>query len=140
MKDSTQHHVNKPQTKPYNNKQPHKSLTNSAPVVNIPPKENKENTDKAYTGPKKSEISSQVDPKAVVHKIVNTEISLPLRQILGTSKELCSTHTKHTPNMLTSVEYAIHYALKLWMSLLLCDEHNTHVDVFSTTSNAIDRP
>ncbi len=39
MKDSTQHHVNKPQTKPYNNNQPHKSLTNSAPVVTIPPKE-----------------------------------------------------------------------------------------------------
>ena len=42
-------------------------------------------------GPRQSEVSSQIDTKAVVQEILNTEISLPLRKILGTSKEISHT-------------------------------------------------
>jgi len=40
---------------------------------------------------RQSEISSQVDTRSVVQEILDTEIALPLRKILGSSKELSST-------------------------------------------------
>ncbi|KAF9526832.1 hypothetical protein CPB83DRAFT_735508, partial [Crepidotus variabilis] len=47
--------------------------------------------DKTRGAPRQSEVSSQIDTKAVVQEILNTEISLPLRKILGTSKEISHT-------------------------------------------------
>jgi hypothetical protein len=39
-------------------------------------------------GPRQSELSSKTEPKHIVQEILNTEISLPLRDLLGASKEL----------------------------------------------------
>ncbi|TEB18493.1 hypothetical protein FA13DRAFT_1719855 [Coprinellus micaceus] len=43
---------------------------------------------KSHSQPRQSDLSSQVDTRNVVRQILDTEVSLPLRQILGTSKEL----------------------------------------------------
>ncbi|TEB25871.1 hypothetical protein FA13DRAFT_1593555, partial [Coprinellus micaceus] len=43
---------------------------------------------KSHSQPRQSDLSSQVDTHNVVRQILDTEVSLPLRQILGTSKEL----------------------------------------------------
>lgn len=39
--------------------------------------------------PRQSEISSAVENRKVMDNILNTEVILPLRDILGTSRELC---------------------------------------------------
>jgi len=50
-----------------------------------------EKNEKARTGPRQSEISSQVDPRAVCQEILDTKVELPLRKLLGSSKELSVT-------------------------------------------------
>ena len=45
---------------------------------------------KPRTGPRQSELSAQVNSKAVVQQILDTPVSIPLRDILGTSKEISS--------------------------------------------------
>ena len=47
-----------------------------------------EKAEKARNGPRQSEISSQIDPREVCQEILDTTVSLPLRKLLGTSKEL----------------------------------------------------
>ena len=47
-------------------------------------------SDKSRPQPRQSDLSSQVDTRNVVRQILDTEVSLPLRQILGTSKELAA--------------------------------------------------
>lgn len=59
--------------------------------------------------PRQSELSAQVDSKAVVRRILDTEVSIPLRDILATSKELSyslehmvkykNPYTKPTPSL-----------------------------------------
>jgi len=44
--------------------------------------------EKLRSGSRQSEISSQIDRKAVLQEILNAEVTLPLGKILGTSKEL----------------------------------------------------
>ena len=46
------------------------------------------NSERNRPGPRQSELSNQVDSKAVVEQILDTQVSLPLRNILGASKEL----------------------------------------------------
>ncbi|TFK16892.1 hypothetical protein FA15DRAFT_606153 [Coprinopsis marcescibilis] len=52
--------------------------------------QNKENiaSDKAQGQPRQSDLSSQVDTGNVVQQILDMQVSLPLQNILGTSKEL----------------------------------------------------
>jgi hypothetical protein len=53
-------------------------------------KSNELQLEKARAGPRQSELSTQIDSKAVVEQILDTQVSLPLRNILGASKELSS--------------------------------------------------
>ena len=53
-------------------------------ISNRPTDESNQNA----TGPRQSELSSKTEPKNIVQGILNTEISLPLRDLLGASKEL----------------------------------------------------
>jgi hypothetical protein len=40
---------------------------------------------------RQSELSSQVDARAIANEILDSEITIPLRKILGTSKDIAST-------------------------------------------------
>jgi hypothetical protein len=51
-------------------------------------KNSEPNTERTRSGPRQSELSNQTDSKVVVEQILNTQVSLPLRQILGASREL----------------------------------------------------
>ena len=58
----------------------------------VPPHiSNKENLEKLRGPARQSEISSQIDTKSVANEILDTEIALPLRKILGSSKEISVT-------------------------------------------------
>ena len=57
------------------------------PVEDKPTEINKGNQ---RSGPRQSELSHEVDPRAVVQELLDTQVSLPLKKILGTSKELSS--------------------------------------------------
>jgi hypothetical protein len=58
----------------------------------VPPHiSNKENLEKSRGPARQSEISSQIDTKSVANEILDTEIALPLRKILGSSKEISVT-------------------------------------------------
>ena len=63
-------------------------------VSNRPKTEEEKNSeaqvDRTRSGPRHSELSHQVNTKAVVDHILDTQVSLPLRKILGASKELSS--------------------------------------------------
>lgn len=47
--------------------------------------------ERTRTGPRQSDLSTQVNSKEVVEQILDTQVSLPLRKILGASKELSFT-------------------------------------------------
>ena len=45
---------------------------------------------------RQSELSSNIDPKTVVGRLMNTEVTLPIKEVLGTSGEVC----KHLGEMI----------------------------------------
>ena len=49
------------------------------------------NSEKKQYGHRHSELSTQINPKDVVNSILDTQVALPIRQILGTSRELSNT-------------------------------------------------
>jgi len=49
---------------------------------------NAENSEPTRTGPRQSDLSMQTDSKEVVKQILETQVSLPIGQILGVSKNL----------------------------------------------------
>ena len=51
-------------------------------------KANNANKENQRPGPRQSELSHQVEAKKVVEEILDTQVSLPLKKILGSSKEL----------------------------------------------------
>jgi hypothetical protein len=51
----------------------------------------KENMERTRGPARQSELSSQVDAKTIANDILNSEITMPLRNILGTSKEIANT-------------------------------------------------
>ncbi|KAF8193034.1 hypothetical protein BJ912DRAFT_924739 [Pholiota molesta] len=67
----------------------------------------KENSERPKGGPRKSELSAQIDVKAMVQDILDTEVSFPIRNLLGASRELSSTFQdiikpKNTPKLLVN--------------------------------------
>jgi len=54
----------------------------------IDDKANNANKENQRPGPRQSELSHQVEAKKVVEEILDTQVSLPLKKILGSSKEL----------------------------------------------------
>ena len=52
------------------------------------PVEERNQEPQSKIGPHQSDLSHQIDSKEVVEEILNTQVSLPLRKILGASKEL----------------------------------------------------
>ena len=83
--------------KPGENLQRGKSTASNPTIADIPiqlsspketPGEDKGLIEKLRSGSRQSEISSQIDRKAVLQEILNAEVTLPLGKILGTSKEL----------------------------------------------------
>ena len=52
---------------------------------------NKENVERTCGPARQSEFSTQVNAKAIANDILNSEITMPLQNILGTSKEIANT-------------------------------------------------
>ncbi len=50
-----------------------------------------QNSERTRTGPRQSDLSTQVNSKEVVEQILDTQVSLPLQKILGASRELSFT-------------------------------------------------
>ena len=55
----------------------------------------KEEPKPAKSAVRQSELSSQIDPKSVLESILNTDVTLPLKTILGTSKEVAYNLQEH---------------------------------------------
>jgi hypothetical protein len=47
--------------------------------------------DRTHGPARQSKLSSQVDARAIANEILDSEITIPLRKILGTSKDIAST-------------------------------------------------
>ena len=52
---------------------------------------NRDNMERTRGPARQSELSSQVDVKAITNEILDSEITIPLRKILGTSKDIANT-------------------------------------------------
>jgi len=72
-------------------------------------------SDRTRTGPRQSELSTQINSKDVVEQILDTQVSLPLRKILGASKELSNNFQEviryKNPNMKPPVTAAVQKVL-----------------------------
>jgi len=87
-------------------REPHHTLHNELPVTSNPTladvpmypptqkgsgHDDQTSKEKTRSGPRQSEVSSQVDSKAVIQGILDTPVALLLQNLLGSSKELSMT-------------------------------------------------